>query len=219
MTSYNTRPVPNDTLFMDLKTPRFLDVEDLTERWKIQSLDVEISRLAYEDTGPSMQDIDPATKKPRVKEATVLYFKSKTGKEYPRGMMIDAKENRDALRAATKAKTAGDLIGKRITIMVGEWRKKKVLRISPTPPAAVAPKPAQAQAPANGHNQPQPIEGQSRLYTLTQQSQVDLITAYTELWKAAGLTNEEAQATLKECGFDMNAAFNKIAVQYAPVIG
>jgi hypothetical protein len=102
-----------------------------------------------------------------------------------------------------------------IVIKPGKQSGKDTVVIEAAPQSA----PVQTQAPTNGHNQPQPIEGQSRLYVLTQQSQVDLITAYTELWKAAGLTNEEAQATLKECGFDMNAAFNKIAVQYAPIIG
>ena len=209
MNGFNSRPIPNDTLFMDLKTPRFLVVEDLTERWKIQSMDVEIFRFAIEDTWPSMKDIDPDTKKPKVKEATVMYFKStKTGKEYPRGMMIDAKENRDALQAATKAKTVGDMIGKRITIYVGEWRKKPVLRISPTPPAAT---PSQAAlAKTNGHT--------SRLDQLKETAKTDVIVAYSELCKAVGLDQAASNAVLRESGGDLDAAFNKLAEQYREVL-
>lgn len=210
MNQYNSRPLSPDTLFMDLKTPRFLTPEDLTERWKVQSVDVEISRFTVEDTWPSMKDIDPATKKPKVKEATVMYFKStKTGQEYSRGMMIDAKENRDALKEATGAKTVGDLIGKRVTIIVGEFRKKPVLRISPTPPAS------------NGQvkRAETPTDAGPRLREINAKYGADPLVAFSDLTKAAGLDSATVQAILRECSGDYDEAFKRIAGQYAAVIG
>lgn len=212
MNGYNARPIPAETLFIDLKTPRFLTPEDLTERWKVQSLAVTISRFAVEDTWPSMKDIDPQTKKPKVKEATVMYFKTRTGDEYPRGMMIDAKENRDALREATGAKTVADCIGKRITITLGEFRKKPVLRISPTPPTQ---KPAAQAQPIK--NAPAQIE--PRLTEITAKAETDFLVAFSDLTKAAGLDSAQVQDILREHGGDYQATFTKIAEQYAVVIG
>src|SRR5512138_2557986 len=123
-----TRPVSDDTLLFDLHPSRFLRPEDLTERWNVESVTVTICRLAWEETIPNPRDLDPETKEPRVVEQPVLFFKTKSGKEFPRGLLIAAKENLDALKSATGATTAGDVLGKRITIKLGVHKKKPVLR-------------------------------------------------------------------------------------------
>src|ERR687892_1586297 len=119
-----SKPIPPDTLIFDLNPSRFLRPEDLIERWKVERMAITICRLAWEETTPSAQDIDPQTRKPKVVDSPVLYFKTKSGKEFPRGVLVSAKENLNALKAATGAKTAGELIGKRITIFVSEHKKK-----------------------------------------------------------------------------------------------
>jgi hypothetical protein len=126
--------IPGNVLLDDLRPARFLKVTDLTERWKLAELTVTISRLAYEETIPVPSDIDPETRKPRVTLVPVLYFLTKHGTEFPRGLLLSAKENTRNLKAATSAHTVGELIGKRITIVIGEHKRKAVLRISPTAP-------------------------------------------------------------------------------------
>jgi len=104
---------------------------------------VTISRLVSEETVPNPKDLDPDTRdernprgKPRVVVAPVLYFKTKAGAEFPRGMLLGARINITNLRLATGARTVGELIDKRITIQAGEHKGKPALRIAPEPPAA-----------------------------------------------------------------------------------
>lgn len=125
--------IPPETLLDDLHPARFLKVADLLERWKVQQITVTISRVTREETIPNPADIDPATRKPRVVIQPVLYFQTKTGAEFPRGYLLSAQVDIQSLKAATGAQTVGDLIGKRITITVGEHKRKAVLRISPHP--------------------------------------------------------------------------------------
>jgi hypothetical protein len=136
-----TNNIPDDTLLIDLKPSRFLTVEDFTERWKVESVIVTTSRMAREETTPVKTDIDPATRKPRVVLCSVLYFLDKTGKEYPRGMLLGAKVNIQALKKSTGGTTKGEAMGKRITIQVETEMVKghntKVLRISPKAPNVV----------------------------------------------------------------------------------
>lgn len=209
----NVRPVPADTLIDDLNPSRFLRPTDLTERWKVQSLTVTISRVTEEDTWPRMNDIDPATKKPKVKRAYVLYFNSRGGGEFPRGMLISANENVTALKAATGAKTVGEMIGKRITIIVGEFRKQPVLRISPETPAAAAPTSVTPKPNGNGQT-----EHKTTVTQLREKLQVDSIVAYSEIYKMAGIDQPTAQAILRECGGSFEDAFNKIAENYKEVL-
>jgi hypothetical protein len=131
---------PN-TLLDDLHPSRFLKVTDLTERWKVAQITVAISRMTTEETIPNPADVDPATRKPRVVMQPVLYFKQKAklpaiseAPEFPRGYLLAAQVDVQSLKSATGAATVGDLIGKRITITVGEHKRKAVLRISPTTP-------------------------------------------------------------------------------------
>ena len=118
------------TLLDDLHPSRFLKVADLTERWKVAQFTVTISRMTEEETTPVPSDIDPATKKPRVVMQPVLYFQTKNGTEFPRGYLLAAQVDVQSLKSATQAQTVGDLIGKRITITIGEHKRKAVLRIS-----------------------------------------------------------------------------------------
>jgi hypothetical protein len=126
--------IPPNVLIDDLKPSRFLKVTDLVDRWKVPQLIVTVSRLAYEETIPVAKEIDPGTRKPKGVLAPVLYFLDKHGNQYPRGMILGARINTQSLKQATGAKTVGELIGKKITIMVGEHKSQPVLRISPTPP-------------------------------------------------------------------------------------
>jgi hypothetical protein len=133
-------PIPPATLLDDLHPKRFLQVSDLLDRWHVQSLVVLISRMIYEETIPNPRDLDPATAdqrnpkgKPRVVVQPVLYFQAKTGAEFPRGYLLSAGVDVESLKAATGARTVGDLVGKRITITVGEYKHQAVLRISPQP--------------------------------------------------------------------------------------
>ena len=208
----NARPVPGDTLIDDLNPSRFLKPADLTERWHVQSLTVTILRIAEEDTWPSMNDIDPITRKPKVKRAYVLYFKNRDGGEFPRGMLISASENVTALKAATGAKTVGEMIGKRITIIVGEFRHKPVLRISPETPAAPAAHTASAPK-NNGNSQPK-----HTLASLQELIKTDVIVAYSEICKMASLDQATGAAILRECLGDFETAFKKITEQYKEVL-
>jgi len=122
-----------DTLLDDLHPSRFLKVADLLERWKVQSVTVTISRMTSEDTIPQAGDIDPTTHKPKVVVQPVLYFRTKSGQEFPRGYLLSAAVDVQSLKAATGAQTVGDLTGKRVTITVGEHKRKAVLRIDPKP--------------------------------------------------------------------------------------
>ena len=125
--------LPASTLLDDLHPARFLKVSDLLERWKKQSLAVTISRLTQEETIPNPRDIDAATNKPRVVVQPVLYFTQKDGKEFPRGYLLSAGVDVESLISATQASTVGELIGKRVTITVGQHKGKAVLRIHPAP--------------------------------------------------------------------------------------
>lgn len=133
MTAQHT--LDNKTPLMDLHPSRFLKVEDLSIRWKVQQLTVTISKITSEETIPNASDIDPATKKPRVIMQPVLYFQTKTGAPFPRGYLLSAQVDVASLMSACKAETVGDVIGKKINIYIGEHKRKPVLRISPDAPA------------------------------------------------------------------------------------
>lgn len=126
-----TQPIAPTTLLDDLHPARFLKVTDLLERWRVQSVTVTISRLAREETIPNVKDIDDNTHKPRVVIQPVLYFVTKNGDEFPRGYLLSAGVDVQSLKSTTGALTIADVIGKRITIMVGEHKHKAVLRIDP----------------------------------------------------------------------------------------
>lgn len=137
----NAQPIAPNTLLDDLHPSRFLKVADLLERWKVQQVAVTISRMTHEETIPNPKDLDPTTAdaknpkgKPRVVMQPVLYFQTKTGTEFPRGYLLSAQVDVESLKAATKAKTVGELIGKKIIIHVGEHKRQAVLRIAPTTP-------------------------------------------------------------------------------------
>ena len=140
-------PIDPNTPLDDLHPARFLKVSDLLERWKVQSITVEIARLTWESTVPNPRDIDPATVsaecpkgKPREVIQPVFYFKTKTGETFPRGYLIGSKADTEALKASTKAAKVGEMIGKRVKIIVGEHRKQAVLRIDPAPVTRSDPK-------------------------------------------------------------------------------
>jgi hypothetical protein len=98
--------------------------------------------------------------------------------------------------------------GVEIVIKPGKQSGKDTVIIEAAPAAGPAPR-----------NQPAKIEHATRLAELQAKSETDVITAYSELWKAAGLDNETAQAILKEYTGDFKAAFDKIAKDYAYIIG
>ena len=127
------KPIPSNTLLDDLHPARFLKVSDLLERWKLPSITVTISRMTNETTVPNPRYIDPTTRKPREVVQPVLYFQTKDGGEFPRGYLLSARADVESLKASTSAHTTGDLIGKRITIKVGEHKGKAVLRINSEP--------------------------------------------------------------------------------------
>jgi hypothetical protein len=127
-------PIAPNTLLDDLHPSRFLKVTDLRDRWKVTQLTVTISRMTQEETVPNPKDIDELTRKPRVVMQPVLYFKTKTGAEFPRGYLLSAQVDVQSLKTATQAGTVGELVGKKIVIIIGEHKKQAVLRISPLPP-------------------------------------------------------------------------------------
>jgi hypothetical protein len=103
-------------------------------------------------------------------------------------------------------------IGTEIMIEAGKQSGKDTIIITRAPATQTPPR----QGPVN---QPAKIQGQTRLEELKAKAQIDIITAYSEVWKAAGLDNQTAQAILKEYTGDFAAAFDKIAEDYAVVIG
>jgi hypothetical protein len=107
-------------------------------------------------------------------------------------------------------------VGIDVIIRPGKQSGKDTVVIEAAPQSA----PVQTQAPTNGHNQPQKIEiNLTRLAELKALAETDIITAYTEAWKAAGLDNQTQQAILKEYTGDFAAAFEKIIKDYAYIIG
>ena len=133
MTPKTPQNIPADELIDDLHPSRFLKVSDLLNRWKVRDLIVTISRMTREPTTPNPADIDPETKKPRVVVQPVLYFATRAGGEFPRGYLVSAKVDTESLKSATGARTVGELSGRKIRIVVGEHRRKAVLRIDPQP--------------------------------------------------------------------------------------
>ena len=124
MTATQPHPLPANTLLDDLHPARFLKPADLLDRWKVRSIVVEVVKVQVEETEP----------KPGQKESQpVLYFKTKTGETFPRGFLLAAKVNVESIKASTGATTIGDLIGKKIKIIVGEHKGRAVLRIDPQP--------------------------------------------------------------------------------------
>jgi len=136
-----SQPVDPSTPLDDFNPSRFLKVTDLTERWKVKSITVTISRVTDEPTVPNAKDLDPTTAdtknprgKPRIVIQKAFYFLDKRGNEWKSAYLLSAKVDTQSLKTATKAETAGELIEKRVTIIVGEYNKQPVLRISPMPP-------------------------------------------------------------------------------------
>jgi len=141
MNAPQSRPVDPNTPLDDFHPSRFLKVTDLTERWKLKSITVTISRVMDEPTVPNPKDLDPTTAdarnprgKPRIVIQKAFYFLTKHGTEWQSGYLLSAKVDDESLKKATKAETAGELIGKRVVIIVSEHRGNPVLRISPLPP-------------------------------------------------------------------------------------
>jgi hypothetical protein len=138
----NSQPIAPNTLLDDLHPSRFLKVTDLTERWKVAQMTVTISRITKESTIPNPKDLDPTTAdkqhpngKPRVVWQPAFYFKREgKSQEWPSAYLLSAQVDIQSIKTAAKATTTGELIGKQITIMIGEHRKQAVLRISPMPP-------------------------------------------------------------------------------------
>src|SRR3990172_3741792 len=136
-----SKPVDPNTPLIDFHLSRFLKITDLTKRWKVNSITVTISRVTDEATVPNPKDLDPQTAdaknphgKPRIAIQKAFYFLDKHGNEWQSAYLLSAKIDTESLESATKATTAGELIGKRVVIQVGEHRKQAVLRISPIPP-------------------------------------------------------------------------------------
>ena len=131
----NAQLIPDDTLLDDLHPSRFLKVADLLDRWHVQKMIVTVSRMTREETVPNTKDIDLATDKPRIVIQPVFYFiREGKSQEWPSGYLLSAQTDVQSLKTATKARTTGEVKGKRVVIEIGEHRKQKVLRISPMPP-------------------------------------------------------------------------------------
>ena len=127
-----TQPIPPTERLDDLHPSRFLKVADLLERWNVKEITVTISRMTREETTPVPSDIDPETRKPRVVIQPVLYFLTRDAKEFPRGYLLSAAVDIQSLKTSTGAQTVGDVIGKKIKIIVGEHKHNAVLRIDPS---------------------------------------------------------------------------------------
>ena len=134
-------PIEKETLLDDLHPARFLQVSDLRERWKVEQVTVTIARMAFEDTVPNPGDLDIGTAdrnnprgKPKVVVQPVIYFKTKAGTEWKSGYLLSSKVDVTSLKSATGEATVGGVIGKQVTVMIGEHKRKAVLRISPEAP-------------------------------------------------------------------------------------
>jgi len=122
-------PAPNRTL--DSYFPsRFLKVADLLA-WKATEITPTIARVAEEEVQPEPND--------EKEWKLVLYFAAKTGGEVGKGYLVSSKADKEALKAATGATTALDLVGQRVRVHIDTWRKKSVLRIDPAPIPATSP--------------------------------------------------------------------------------
>jgi len=149
----NTQTYDPEAPIDDLRPSRFLKVADLRDRWHVCSMPVTIARVEKEPTIPNPKDLDPATAdaknpqgKPRIVYQPVLYLKMKDGQTWPQGYLVSADVDVQSLKTATKAQKISELPGKTIMIIIGEWRKDEVLRISPLPPMpGEKPKPYQSK--------------------------------------------------------------------------
>lgn len=137
----NSTPMPENTLLDDFKPSRFLKVGDLLERWKTNQIVVQISRVTKESTIPNPKDLDPATAdaknpkgKPRVEIQPAFYFLQRDGSEWQSAYLLSAQIDIESIKIATRARKAGELIGKRVTIKVSQYRGNAVLRIDPQTP-------------------------------------------------------------------------------------
>lgn len=153
-------PLSDSTLMIDLAPNRFLKPVDLRQRWNTTNITVSITRFTKEETTPVANDIDPQTRKPRVKMMNVMYFKLDGDPvEWVQGMILGARANVDALIHATGARLLGEAKGKRVRIEIGTHKQNECLRISRDPIGAIAgatTKPQQATKPA----QPVPAPAQ-----------------------------------------------------------
>ena len=138
-----SKPIDPNTLIDDLHPSRFLKVADLIDRWKVTEMTIKITRMTHEPTTPNPNDLDPTTAdrqhpngKPRVVIQPVIYFipKIDRSQEFPRGFLLSAQVDIQSIKTATKATTTGELIGKKVVIILGKHHKQQVLRISPIPP-------------------------------------------------------------------------------------
>jgi len=117
------KPLPPETLLVDLQPTRFIKVENL-RAWDVDSITVQIAEVRKETVEPK-----PGHKE----EHPVLYFYTKTGTLYPQGFLLAANVNIMAIVSSTGAKTIGEAIGKKIKIEIGQHKNKDVLRINPEP--------------------------------------------------------------------------------------
>jgi len=128
----NTNIAP-ETLLDDLHPSRFLKVADLLDRWHVQQVIVTISRMTSERQSQPVRHRPGDQEAPR-SDAACSVLPDQDQSRIPRGYLLSAGVDVESLKAATNARTAGELIGKKIIIKVGEHKRKAVLRISPVAP-------------------------------------------------------------------------------------
>jgi hypothetical protein len=171
----------------------YIEATDL----KGQAHKVKVERVEVRDV------FNPGTKKPEKKIVLHLAGKKK--------VLSLNKTRTGQMITITGTPEIEQWVGAEIMIEAGKQSGKDTIIITRAPATQSPSRPGPV-------NQPARADGQSRLDELKAKAQTDVITAYSEIWKAAGLDNQTAQAILKEYTGDFKAAFDKIAEQYAFVI-
>jgi hypothetical protein len=169
----------------------YIEANDL----KGQAHKVKVERVEVKDV------FNPGTKKPEKKIVLHLAGKKKvlSLNKTRTGQMIEI----------TGTPEIEKWVGVEIMIQAGKQSGKDTILIEAAPKTTPTqtPRLAPAGTPA------------LKLESIRARYQEDPIIGFSDLTKAAGLDSATVQAILKEFGGDYDATFNKIAEQYAPVIG
>jgi len=121
-TSYTpqTRPAPVSKALGDYFPGRFIKADDLI-RWKVNDVTVTVSNAQEEEVRPH-RNRPPDWR-------LVLYFKTKTGEQFPRGYLVSAKADIQTLKDAG-FQAVGDLLNHQLIISLADHNGQATLRLS-----------------------------------------------------------------------------------------
>lgn len=170
-----------------------------------------------------------------------FYIEAKDLKGQAHKVRVESAYVKEVFNPGTKGKDKKiilRLVGKQKVLSLNKTRTSQMIDITGTPDferwagTEIMIKPGKQsgkdtvviEAPAaKPVNQPAKVEEKqahgARLKEIKAKAGTDFLVAFSDLTKAAGLDSATVQDILRECGGDYQVAFDKIAAQYAAVIG